>query len=138
MDTRPTAGQLERSLSQQIQALYREELGHSPKRIICQLFETKLAIILEGSITQPEKFLANDGQMELVGQVRDRIDEAIRPQLKDLVEQVLGVPVVDILSDATLETERTGLIVVLDDTPTVRNTNSIPKVKSSSNGQKDT
>ncbi|MGP1386729.1 MAG: DUF2294 domain-containing protein [Thainema sp.] len=129
MDTRPTAGQLERSLSQQIQALYREELGHCPKRIICQLFESKLAIILEGSITQPEKFLANDGQKELAGQVRDRIDEAIRPQLKDLVEEVLGVPVVDILSDATLETERTGLIVVLDEIPTVRNANSIPKVK---------
>lgn len=130
MDTRPTAGQLERSLSQKLQTLYRKELGHSPERIVCQLFETKLAIILEGSITQPEKFLANDGQTELAEQVRDRIDEAIRPQLKDLVEEVLGVAVIDILSDATLETERTGLIVVLAEIPIVRNMNSIPKVKS--------
>ena len=42
----PTRGQLERTLSQRIQALYRNQLEHQPSRVTCQLFDEKLAIIL--------------------------------------------------------------------------------------------
>ncbi len=127
----PTSGQLERSLSQQIQALYREHLGHKPGKVTCQLFDEKLAIIIENSITQPEQLLAEDGQAELVKQLREGIDDAIQPQLKALIEQILSVQVIDFLADATLETGRTGIIVILSSTPPVRNPESIPKLKTS-------
>lgn len=127
--THPTSGQLERSLSQQIQALYRTHLGHQPGKVTCQLFDEKLAVIIENSITQPEQLLAQDGQDELVEKLRAGIDEAIQPQLKGLIEKVLGVSVLDLLADATLETGRTGIIAILSDTPPVRNPNSIPKIK---------
>jgi uncharacterized protein YbcI len=97
--------------------------------VTCQLFDEKLAIIVEDSITPPEQLLANSGQAELAQQVRSDLDKAIQPQIKALIEDVLGVAVVDILSDATLETGRTGIIVVLDITPEVRNPDAIPKVK---------
>ena len=42
----PTRGQLERTLSQRIQAFYRQQLGHQPSKVICQIFESKIAIIL--------------------------------------------------------------------------------------------
>lgn len=35
----PTRGQLERTLSQRILALYRNELGHQQSKIECLLFE---------------------------------------------------------------------------------------------------
>lgn len=127
--THPTSGQLERSLSQQIQALYRTNLGHQPGKVTCQLFDEKLAVIIENSITQPEQLLAQDGQDELVEKLRAGIDEAIQPQLKGLIEQVLGVSVLDLLADATLETGRTGIIAILSNTPPVRNPDSIPKIK---------
>jgi uncharacterized protein YbcI len=127
--SQPTRGQLERTLSQRLQALYREQLGHQPGKITCQLFDEKVAIILENSITQPEQVLADRGQSELAEQVRSQLDEAIQPQLKELIEEVLGVPVLDLLSDATLETGRTGVIAVLEMTPEVRNPDAVPKIK---------
>lgn len=127
--SKPTRGQLERLLSQRLQALYREQLGHQPGKVTCQLFDEKLAVIVEDSITPPEQLLASSGQTELAEQVRSDLDKAIQPQLKELIEEVLNVAVLDILSDATIETGRTGIIAVLDITPEVRNPDAIPKVK---------
>lgn len=127
--SKPTRGQLERLLSQRLQALYREQLGHQPSKVTCQLFDEKLAVIVENSITPPEQLLVNNGQTQLAEQVRSDLDKAIQPQLKELIQEVLGVAVLDLLSDATLETGRTGIIAVLDVTPEVRNPDAVPKVK---------
>ncbi|MEC4893944.1 MAG: DUF2294 domain-containing protein [Oscillatoria sp. PMC 1051.18] len=126
-----TRGQLERKLSQQIQALYRERLGHQPSKVTCQLFDEKLAIVIEDSITTPETVLAENGKSELAKQVRSDLAEAIQPHLRQLIEEILSVPVLDLLSDAKIETGRTGMIAVLAKTPAVRNPESIPKVKKS-------
>jgi uncharacterized protein YbcI len=115
-----TRGQVERTLSQQIQALYRQHLGHQPGKVTCQLFDEKLAIVIEDSVTQPEQLLAEEGRLELAEQVRADLNQAIQPHLKDLIEEVLKVEVLDLLSDATLETGRTGIIVVLGSTPEIR------------------
>jgi uncharacterized protein YbcI len=117
----PTRGQLERTLSQRIQALYRNQLEHQPSRVTCQLFDEKLAIILEDSITQPEQLLVNNGQTELAEKVRAQLDDVLQPQLKGLIEEVVGVSVVDILSNAKLETGRTATVVILANPPQVRN-----------------
>lgn len=117
----PTRGQLERTLSQRIQALYRTELEHQPSRVTCQIFDEKIAIILEDAITQPEQLLVSSGQEQLAEQVRLELDEALQPQLKALIEEVVGVSVIDLLSDAKLETGRSATIVVLADKPQVRN-----------------
>jgi len=73
--------------------------------------------------------LSNTSQVELAQKVRSDLDKAIQPQLKALIEEVLSVGVLDLLSDATLETGRTGIIAVLDITPEVRNPEAIPKIK---------
>ena len=125
----PTRGQLERRLSQQIQALYREELGHQPSKVTCQLFNSKLAIIMEDSITAAEQRLAEAGQEDLAGEVRAGLKDATQPKLKALIEEVLGVEVIDILSEASLETGRLGIIAVLTEAPQVRNPEAIPKQK---------
>lgn len=127
--SRPTRGQLERSLSQQLQALYRTQLGHQPGKVTCQIFDEKVAIVFENSITPPEKLLADNGRAELAEQVRSDLKEAFEPQMKRLIEEVLNVVVLDLLSDATLETGRTGAIAILDASPNVRNPESIPKLR---------
>lgn len=117
----PTRGQIERTLSQRIQALYRTQLEHQPSKVTCQLFDEKIAIILEDSITQPEQLLVENGQEELAEKVRAELDEAIQPQLKTLIEEVVGVDVIDILSNAKLDTGRTATVVILANPPQVRN-----------------
>lgn len=125
----PTSGQLERKLSQEIQAFYRQHLGHQPSKVTCQLFDSKLAIIIENSITNAEQILVEEGKSELARKVRSNLDDAIQPELKKLIRTVTDVEVMDILSDATLNTGRTGIIAVLSQTPQVRNPQSIPKAK---------
>lgn len=124
-----TCGQLERKLAQKIQAFYRNHLGHQPSKVTCQFFDTKLAIIIENSITSAEQILLDEGKADLAEKVRSNLDDAIRPELKQLIEEITEVEVLDILSDATLDTGLTGIIVVLSNTPEVRNRESIPKVK---------
>ncbi|NEP20219.1 MAG: DUF2294 domain-containing protein, partial [Leptolyngbya sp. SIO4C1] len=115
--------------SQKIQALYRSQLGHQPSKVTCQIFDSKLAIVLENSVTQPEQLLAEEGQVDLAERVRQDLDAALRPQLIALIKSIVGTEVVDLLSDATLDTGRTGIIAILSDTPDVRNPDAIPKVK---------
>ncbi|MBD2184290.1 DUF2294 domain-containing protein [Planktothrix sp. FACHB-1355] len=123
----PTRGQLERTLSQRIQALYRNQLGHQPSQVTCEIFDTKIVIVLEDAVTQPEQVLVNNGQQELAEQVRSDLNAAIQPQLKDLIEEVVGVDVVDLLSDAKLDTGRTGTIVILSAEPQVRDSSASSK-----------
>jgi uncharacterized protein YbcI len=112
---KPTRGQLERSLSQQIQKLYREELGHSTGKIVCQLRDDQLTIIIESSLTQPEQLLLQECEPKRVEQLRSDLDNAVRPKLIALVEERLQREVVDLMSDTTLETGRSGFVVVLSE-----------------------
>lgn len=117
----PTRGQLERTLSQRIQALYRNQLEHQPSKVTCQVFDEKIAIILEDSITQAEQLLANSGEQELAEKVRDELNEALEPQLRALIEEIVGVAVIDLLTNARLETGRIATIAILAETPQLRN-----------------
>lgn len=119
----PTRGQLERCLSQRIQALYRTSLGHQPSKVQCNIMDGKVFLVLEGSITKPEQVLLEQGQTELAEKVRDDLDKAIQDQLKEAIQEIVGVPVVDVLSDATLETGRMGTIAVLETSPQYRESN---------------
>ncbi|PSO59370.1 MAG: hypothetical protein BRC39_11360 [Cyanobacteria bacterium QH_7_48_89] len=124
----PTRGQLERTLSQRIQAFYRNQLGQQPSKVTCQLFDYGLAIILENSITLPEKRLAEHEKIQLAETVHSNLDKVIKPQLQALIEEILQVSVLDLFTDAGLETGRTGILAVLADVPQVRNPESIPKL----------
>lgn len=125
-----TRGQLERTLSQRVQALYRTQLGQQPSRVQCQIFDGKVVIILEDSITKTEQVLVASGQEELAEQVRDDLDKAFNPQLTELIQEVVGIEVIDVLTDATLKTGRTGTIAVLADTPQFREPQAARKSKS--------
>ncbi|NJL85451.1 MAG: DUF2294 domain-containing protein [Leptolyngbyaceae cyanobacterium SM1_1_3] len=123
-----TIGQLERDLSQRLQALYRHRLGHRIGKVTCQMFEQKLAIVLEDSLTLPEQLIIEDGCSKLADEVHDQIERLLQPEIKSLIEEIFEVEVVDLLTDAKLETGRTGMIAVLDKIPEVRNPDAIPKV----------
>lgn len=128
-DSLLTRGQLERELSQKIQAFYCRHLGHQPSKVTCQLFDTKLAVILEDSITNAEQILREEGKNDLAEEVRTNLDDSMRPELRELIEKIAEVTVIDILSDATFDTGRTGIIAILNEAPKVRNPETKSKVK---------
>ncbi|TVP68477.1 MAG: DUF2294 domain-containing protein [Leptolyngbya sp. LCM1.Bin17] len=116
----PTKGQLERKISQQFHKLYRDHLDHSPGKITCQLVDEKLFLVVEDSVTKPEQLLVERGEADLAATVRGDLANALRPEITDLIETLLGSKVVDVLSDSTLETGRTGLVIVLSESPRIR------------------
>ncbi|NJL46624.1 MAG: DUF2294 domain-containing protein [Leptolyngbyaceae cyanobacterium SM2_5_2] len=119
---KPTQGQLQRQLVQKVQKLYRDKLNHTPSDVTCQLLDDKLMVVIENSVTKPEQLLLQDGDPERAAQIREDLIAAIRPEMAKLVEDILNRDVVDILSDATLETGRTGLVIILSSAPDVRST----------------
>lgn len=116
----PTQGQIQRQLSQQFQRLYREQLNHNPGKITCQITDDKVMLVIEDSVTKPEQLLVENGESELAEQVRDDLSTALRPQIVELVEGALDRQVVDILTDATLATGRTSIVVILSSPPDLR------------------
>ena len=123
----PTVGQMERAISQKIQALYKRALGHQLGRVTCQLFDAKVVIVLENSISQPVKLLLEESRIELAERVCHDINSAMQPQIKELLANVLGVKVLDVLSDTALSIGSTGITGVLASLPPVRNPEAIHK-----------
>jgi uncharacterized protein YbcI len=126
---KPTIGQLEREITHRVRSLYNFTLGQRLDKIVCHFFGTELAISLDNSVSKVEQTLLNSGYEVLAEQVRLDLDKLMKPHLKNLIEEVIGNHVLDMMSNTTLTTGHTGIIVMLDDSPNVRNPESIPKVK---------
>lgn len=116
-----TRQQLELILSQRIQDLYRDRLGQEFAKVSCRLFENKLAIVLEDDVCRPVQILAANNQQDLAAQVRLKLEAAMKPELVQIIEELLKVTVIDWLMDTTLETARTGTIAILGSTPKLDN-----------------
>ncbi|WP_414515020.1 DUF2294 domain-containing protein [Nostoc sp. PCC 9305] len=124
----PTIGQLETEISQRIINLYNDRLGKSPSQIICHFFDTEIVISLENSVTQAEQTLLKGGYDTLAEQVRLYLEKIIKPDLKNLIEEIIGQPVLYLMTNTNLATGRTGIVVILKELPEVRNPEYIPKI----------
>lgn len=124
----PTIGQLETEISQRIRNLYNDRLGKSPSQIICHFFDTEIVISIENSVTQAEQTLLKGGYDTLAEQVRLYLEKIIKPDLKNLIEEIIGQPVLYLMTNTNLTTGRTGIVVILKELPEVRNPESISKI----------
>jgi len=113
--------QLEQNLSQHIQMLYVAQLGHEPSHVSCQLIDKTITIVVDNPITQPERLLDESGKQEFAQQVRDNLHKALQPQLKVLIEEVVGVSVIQLMGESKLQTGLTTVIALLADKPKVSN-----------------
>ncbi|MDJ0574725.1 MAG: DUF2294 domain-containing protein [Xenococcaceae cyanobacterium MO_234.B1] len=116
---------IEALLSQKIKDVYQDKLEHQLDNISYRLFERTLIIMMEGTITSPEKLLKSSARLDLAKQVRESIDSVIHPQIKDIIEEVLNVKVIDFLSDTTIDNDLTGAIAIFEFKP--RHTNEDEK-----------
>ncbi|RAM50326.1 MAG: hypothetical protein C6Y22_17120 [Hapalosiphonaceae cyanobacterium JJU2] len=123
----PTIGQLEREISNRIRSLYNVELGLRPSKINCHFFHGELAITLENAVSKIEQVLIKSGSDILAEQVRIDIDKIIIPQIQYLIEEVIGKPILDLITHTNLTSGRTGIIVFIGNLPEVRNPQAIPK-----------
>jgi len=112
-----TVKQLEQEIVKSIQDLFGNLLGHQPQQVSCQLVDKTLTVLLEDSITQPEQILVESGKNDLVKQVRSNILVAIESPLRANIEEIVGIPVIDLFADSTLDTRRTSVVAILAAAP---------------------
>lgn len=120
MTLQKTRGQLERTLCQKIQALYRDLIGQYPSHAVSRLLDRKLIILLQDSSPPVEKFLFSTGHLELVERIQLEIETALRPRLKALVEDVLQVKVISLLLATDAGSGFSSVAVLLDRPPALR------------------
>lgn len=108
-----TDKQLENSLSQCVRNLYFNHLGHQPNTVSCQLVDKTLTIIVEDSITLPEQLLNKSGHVDLAKQVRSNIEKIVEVHIKQVIEEVCGIPIIELFSNSALDTRRTSIVAVL-------------------------
>ncbi len=119
-DNLPTLGEIERNLSQSIQAFYRNQLGCRTEKVSCHIIDKQVAIAVKNPITPVERLLNNCSDDRFIYDLRDRIDNIVKQELFAIVETVLGVKVIGLTIDTTLDNNFTGIVVLLSDFPTVR------------------
>lgn len=105
---------VESILSRKIEQIYQEQLEHQLDSISYRLFDSTLIILLEGTITPPEKLLHNSDRVSLAKEVREAIDSVIHPRIQHSIEETLEVKVVDFLSDTTIDNNLTGAIAIFE------------------------
>ena len=115
-----TRGEMERSLSQYIQAFYRERLGCKTRKVSCHILDNKMAIAIENSITPVEKLLNNHGDSAYTQDLRTRIDAIVKNQLPTKLEEILGVKINSLAIDTTLDRGFTGMVALLAEAPALR------------------
>ena len=106
------SNKLESLLAQQIKDIYRQSLGQSLNNIHFQQFNLGLLIVLEGVTTTIEKLLDRNSYSSLSSQIRAEIDKLILPQIRDAIEQGVNKKIVDFLSDTTIDSDVTGIIII--------------------------
>jgi uncharacterized protein YbcI len=133
----PTRGQIERNLTQRLQALYQEELGQRPKKVTCQFFDEKLAIVLEQVTTPAEQFLIANERQDFAVDLRLQLDAAIKSKVLALIEEIAGVSVNAILINTDLNHAVSGIITILGSVPSIRDPETIPKAKTKKGANTD-
>ena len=126
-DRLPTYKQLEKDLSLKIKALYNLEINFAPRKVACKLFSKYLAIVMDGALSPLEKSLLDRGKHETIARLREETFLVFRPKLSELIEEIVGVKIIEILSDTTFTSNKTGTLVVLSELPKVRSSKALPK-----------
>jgi uncharacterized protein YbcI len=125
----PTTGQVERIISQNLQNFYRERIGQRPAKVICQMFDKKVSVVLEDTVSPAERTLLDAGREESANRLRAELCEIIKPQLKTLIAEITESDVIVILMDFDLKSGYSSVTAILAEPPSVRDPESIPKAK---------
>ncbi len=102
-------------LSERIQSLFVNQLGHKPEDVCCNFLENKLTIVIRNAVTKPEQLLIAAGYEEVVRKARGRIEEILQPQFKEIIEEVTNSQVTNMLFATHLDSNYVSIIALFAD-----------------------
>lgn len=106
---------LEQTLSERIKLIFRQQLGHQLQEICFNLLENQLVIVIKQALTKPELLLIKNGHEAIAKEVRNSIEEILRPQLKKVIEEVTEKEITEILFSTHLDSNCLSLIALFVD-----------------------
>ncbi|MBN2387417.1 MAG: DUF2294 domain-containing protein [Anaerolineales bacterium] len=108
-----TVGEIEAALVHAIIRFEKEYMGRGPTEVRAFIVEDMIIVRLYGVMTPAELRLAesSDGHV-LVKQLRRRLLQISRPLLEQMVEQVVGSPVISLHSDISVKTGERIIVFV--------------------------
>jgi len=111
--TKKTIGEIEAALANSIIRFEKEYMGRGPVQARVFIVEDMIIVRLYGVLTPAESHLAQsqDGHV-LIKQVRRRLIQISRPMLEQIVEEVVGSPVVSLHSDISVKTGERIIVFV--------------------------
>ena len=110
-----TAVNLEQNLSERINFIFHQQLGHKVDEIQCNLLEHKLVIVVKQALTKPELLLLNNGHEAIAKDIRNSIEEILQPQIKSLIEEIIETQVSELLFATHLDADCLSIIALLLD-----------------------
>ena len=116
----PTAGQIERNISQKINALYHSQISHRAKKIDCHLFDDKIIIFCEEVITPIEKLLLEESSFDLAHQIRTCLDSLLKTKIENLIEKIVQTKVDNCIYTTSIKTNSSVGIFILENAVQVR------------------
>jgi uncharacterized protein YbcI len=109
-----TGGQLNAALSRAVVQLHNQYLGRGPTKGHAFYRGSVVVVILEDTLTKPERSLIAGGKDDVVRDMRRDLLDTMRPDLVDAIEQLTERRVVSFLTDNDIATDIAAEIFVLD------------------------
>lgn len=107
-------GDLARELARTMVALFKEYTGRGPTRAKAYIEDDLVVVVLQDTLTKPERSLADDERTDLVEEMRRSFQGAFRDQAVSDVERLVGKPVVAFMSDHDLGPDYAVEVFVLE------------------------
>ena len=102
-DPRAPDGQVTASITKAVVGVFRDYTGRGPTKARTFLNDNLVQVLLEDTLTTPERQLAQDGQEEFVLEIRRKFQATMRSDLTKAVEDLGGRKVIAFMSDNTIE-----------------------------------
>jgi uncharacterized protein YbcI len=108
-----TAGEAEAALVNAIIQFEKDDMGRGPTEARAYIVEDMIIVRLKGVLTPAEIRLAkmSDGHV-LIKQVRRRLLQSSRPMLEEIVQGIIGSPVISLHSDISVKTGERIIVFV--------------------------
>ena len=110
-----TKGEMEALISKEMIKFQREQLGRGAESAKTYIIDDMVVIRLKGVLTAAEKQLARQEKGKcLVKEIRYQLEEIIRPELEQLIEEITGRKVITLHNDISTKTGERMDVVVID------------------------
>jgi uncharacterized protein YbcI len=107
-------GELNAAIARGTVRLQSQYVGRGPTKARVFYHGKVLVVLVEGTLTRPERNLAANGRADVVGQVRRAYEDAMRAEVVAMIEDLTGCKVEALMSDTIVEPDMGARVFVMD------------------------